>query len=88
MWNLANPTRFLSIADRVIPWLAVATFLTFGVGVTRVYFGVHYPTDVLAGWSFGASWAIICATFAALVDRGEHRWFPARPSRADRRPVD
>jgi undecaprenyl-diphosphatase len=40
--------------------LLVAIFLTFAVGVTRVYLGVHWPTDVLAGWTAGAVWALIC----------------------------
>lgn len=36
------------------------------IGLTRLYLGVHYPTDVLAGWSMGAAWAI-CS--ALLVSR-------------------
>lgn len=39
---------------------AVAGFLTLLIGVTRVYLGVHYPTDVLAGWALGAAWALFC----------------------------
>src|SRR5512145_1164034 len=38
MWNLANPTRFLVLADRAIPWLAVLTFLTLGVGLYLALF--------------------------------------------------
>lgn len=41
-------------------FLLVAILLTFAVGVTRVYLGVHWPTDVLAGWTAGAVWALLC----------------------------
>jgi heme exporter protein C len=38
MWSLANPTRFLELADRLIPWLAGLTFLLLGVGLYLSFF--------------------------------------------------
>lgn len=47
--------------------LSVATALTMLIGVSRVYLGVHWPTDVLAGWMAGASWALACWLIAARI---------------------
>jgi undecaprenyl-diphosphatase len=49
--------------------LVVAMLLTLLVGVSRVYMGVHYPTDVLAGWSVGLAWAILCWLVARRLQR-------------------
>lgn len=51
--------------------ILIAAVLALLVGLTRVYLGVHFPTDVLAGWTAGLAWASLCgASFLFLESRG------------------
>lgn len=44
--------------------VAVAMLLSFLIGLSRLYLGVHWPTDVLSGWILGAGWALFCSSVA------------------------
>ena len=50
-------------------WIGVAMFATVLVGLSRLYLGVHYPTDVLAGWIIGLCWALVCWTLERTLER-------------------
>jgi undecaprenyl-diphosphatase len=52
--------RFAARRRTRVCMLTVALFVTFVVGSSRVYLGVHYPTDVLAGWCAGLVWSLMC----------------------------
>ncbi|GEP08881.1 phosphatase PAP2 family protein [Methylobacterium gnaphalii] len=50
-------------------FMGLAVFLTVLVGTSRVYVGVHYATDVLAGWCVGSAWAVLCWVAALRLQR-------------------
>ena len=54
--------------------LGVAVLITLMVGVSRIYLGVHWPSDVLAGWCAGFAWAMLCWLVARrLLPRADPR---------------
>jgi membrane-associated phospholipid phosphatase len=50
--------------DARVRWTIAAAILAFLIGLSRVVLGVHWPSDVLAGWSFGALWVLVMLWFA------------------------
>jgi len=51
--------------------MSLAIILTLAVGLSRIYLGVHYPSDVLAGWCIGSVWAALCWTLGLRLQ--QHR---------------
>ncbi|MGE0232655.1 MAG: phosphatase PAP2 family protein [Flavobacteriaceae bacterium] len=52
--------RFVPLHRVRVFLLAAAFALAIVIGASRVYLGVHWPSDVLAGWCLGLSWACLC----------------------------
>ncbi|MBZ9675164.1 phosphatase PAP2 family protein [Mesorhizobium sp. ES1-1] len=63
-------SRFLHGRTARIYVLALAVMTTLLVGASRVYLGVHWPSDVLAGWCAGFAWAMVCWLVARAL---QHR---------------
>ncbi|KKB76991.1 hypothetical protein VW35_16025 [Devosia soli] len=66
---LASTTE--SMRQRIF-YVGSAIVLTLMVGLTRIYLGVHYPTDVFAGWCLGSAWALGCFIIGNALARSRH----------------
>jgi undecaprenyl-diphosphatase len=60
--------RIQSAAWRVVIW-STSAFLVLAIGISRIYLGVHYPTDVLAGYIAAGTW--VSALLLALYSKRE-----------------
>ena len=69
-----NPSRRVRIY-----FMSVGVLLTLLVGISRIYLGVHYPTDVLAGWCIGAAWALVCWALMTRLQPGRQGGTTQKP---------
>ncbi len=54
---------------RRIVIMSVAVLIVFLVGISRIYLGVHWPSDVAAGWCLGVAWAAITLYVANVITK-------------------
>lgn len=64
---------FLSLRYTTVRWVrygvvAILSLVILSVGISRIYLGVHYPSDVAAGFIGGMIWIAFCAVLFSLID--------------------
>jgi membrane-associated phospholipid phosphatase len=67
--------RLLRQPRHRVALVLVAALLVLGVGLSRIYFGVHFPTDVLGGFIAGAIWLVISIQIVRVAE-----WYARRRS--------
>lgn len=73
--------RLVSEVHLKVYVLGVALVVTWVIGLSRVYLGVHWPSDVAAGWAVGAAWALAWWILAQIFLGPEKSAGPSRPER-------
>ncbi len=68
--TLAALLTRLEVSNKVRMYtISLAILVVFLIGISRVFLGVHYPTDILGGWTFGLGWAMLCWYLARYLQQ-------------------
>ncbi|MBC8537014.1 phosphatase PAP2 family protein [Feifania hominis] len=73
--NAATLATFFAIRSRTLRALLIAVSYVVLVGFSRIYLGVHFPSDVVAGLLFGVLWCFVAHWINRFVERHGGGWF-------------